>query len=754
MGIHAALWILVPLALVHVAVWRRREILIFQLLVDVGLLLLPGRLLIAGAHLGPGVVGGAPWGTPTTVIGSPEQSDLPLQFEVWWEEVRRLAAAGQPPWVSDRLGGGVPLYGNGQSELPFPLQLPVWVLGAERGTDVMAVWKLELAALGVFFMLRRLRARPAAAALAGVTFAFGLYPLSWLVVPLAWVVAAAPWALWALLGTVRGRRSSAAVLAVLLGMLAGWSVHAETAAFLWLAVALFGLVVAWGRWRRARRLVAPFVLALAVAGIGALPTLATVADSAKLRAAQTGTYPSAGVSWALRAKAAALVLVPWREGHPADGSWTWPFPAAVLSVGVGSLALVLLVAARPRRRLRRHALALAALGFLGAGMLWQVPGIAHVLARLPVFGLLTWPRAGFLVGLALAPLAGLGLDAWLRRGRTLRLVLSAAVVQAAIFALLATGADRRIKHNWPGAGMPIVAALTAPLAAVSGGWTLPALALAEQFALARNLVPGSLVLGEPAPILAALQARVGAEGGRVVALGAALPANLGARIGVADLRDHDPVRALALARLHRALGAAGMDLPGQVTSPWAGLAGAWGVRWLVTPAEGIAGPAAAGWAEAFREINGVIYRNPRCLPILRVATRAVVMDSTGAGGAWESVDFASEALVDQPLELHGGASLAVLEAQPARTVAVVRTGGRVLTLLHRPYAPGWSTRLDGQPAPIVSANFGAMGVVVPAGTHEVRWEYRPPLLWPGAALTMVGLAGCAWLGLGARRRRA
>ncbi len=753
MDVPVLLWIVVPLAIVHLAAWRRRDVLVFQLLVDVALLLLPGRLLLAGVHLGPGVVGGAPWGAPTTVIGSPEQGDLPLEFAVWWEEVRRLAAAGQPPWVSDRLGGGVPLYANGQSQIPFPLHLPVWALGAERGTDVMAVWKLELAALGVFLMLRRLRARPAAAALAGVAFAFGLYPLSWLVVPLAWVVAAAPWALWALLGALRGRRTAAAMLAVLLGVLAGWSVHPETAAFLWLAVALAGLVVAWGRWRRVRRLVVPFALALAVGGVGALPTLATVADSAKLRATHMAAYPSPDVSWSLRARAAALVLVPWRDGHPADWSWRWPFPAAVVSVGVGSLALVLLLAARPRRRLRRHALALVAVGALGASMLWQIPGIAHALARIPVLAALTWPRAGFLVGLSLAPLAGLALDAWLRKRRTLRLVLAAAIVQAAMLALLATGSDTRPKHNWPAAGAPVLAALAAPFAGLGGGWTLPALALAEQFVVGRNVVPGSLVLGPPAPILKALRAHAGAEGGRILALGPALPANLGAGLGVADLRAHDPVRSLALARLHHALGSEGMDLPGPVTTPWAGLAGAWGVRWLVTPADGITGSAAAGWAEIYREANGVIYRNPRCLPALRAATAAVAVGGTAGAGAWEGVDFATVALVDEPLELHGGASLAVLDARPWRAIAAVRARGRVLAILHSPRAPGWSALLDGRPTPIIQANLGAMGVVVPTGAHEVRWEYWPPLLWPGAALTIAGLAGCAWLSLSSRRRR-
>jgi hypothetical protein len=299
----------------------------------------------------------------------------------------------------------------------------------------------------------------------------------------------------------------------------------------------------------------------------------------------------------------------------------------------------------------------------------------------------------------------------------------------------------------------MLAALAAPFAGMAGGWTLPALALAEQCALGWNVLPGSRSLAPPSPILAALRAQTGAEGGRILALGPALPTNLGARLGFADLRAHDPVRPLALARLHHALGSAGLDLPGPVTTPWAGLAGAWGVRWLVTPADGITGTAAAGWAEVYRDATGVIYRNPRCLRPLRTATAALALPGLAEAGAWEDVDFATVALVDEPLDLHGVATLAVLDARPWHAVAAVRAQGRVLAILHSPRAPGWSARLDGRPAPIIQANLGAMGVVVPTGAHEVRWEYWPPLLWPGAALSVAGLAGCAWLSLSSRRRR-
>ena len=53
----------------------------------------------------------------------------------------------------------------------------------------------------------------------------------------------------------------------------------------------------------------------------------------------------------------------------------------------------------------------------------------------------------------------------------------------------------------------------------------------------------------------------------------------------------------------------------------------------------------------------------------------------------------------------------------------------------------------------MDANLGAMGVVVPDGDHEVRWQYAPPGLALGSVLSLAGLAGCLVLSLSSPRRR-
>jgi hypothetical protein len=411
---------------------------------------------------------------------------------------------------------------------------------------------------------------------------------------------------------------------------------------------------------------------------------------------------------------------------------------------------------RPRRRHTRTALALGGVAVFAGVLVWQVPGVADVLARVPVLRLMTWARAGFLLPLALAGLAALGLDAWLRRASPARLAGAAIVVQLAVLLLVATAPAAARQHAWATVWLPVAVALIALAGRGRAGWWLAGAVVLESVVVGWQLVPACAEpgLATTGAIARAAGQAVAAEPGRIVAAADALPANLGASLGFADLRSHDPVRPLALARVHRALGATGMDLAGPVTTPWAGLAGAWGVRWLVTPADGLRGPVAAGWQEVYAGADGRIWRNARALDEVRLAGAAVESPGDPATGSWEPIDFATTAVVAGPITASGGGRLEVVERRPAQTTATVAARGTVLAILHAPHAPGWTATVDGRPAPLIEANLGAMAVLVPDGVHEVRWRYRPPGLWAGIVLTIAGLLACGMLARGGRTRPA
>jgi len=739
-----ALWIAIPLSAIHLALRKNRAALAFQLAVDVGLLLLPGRVLLSGAHLGPGPLHGESWGTVRTVGGSPDQVDLPTQLHVWWEEVRRTVADGDLPWISSRIGGGLPLFANGQSGLLFPPQAPVWFLGAERGTDVMAVYKLELAALGTFLLLRRFGVRATAAASGGLAWGFGLGLVSWLVSPMGWVYAAAPWAFFLASGCVRGRRRDGAALALLFGALLGGGVSPEAGAFLLLATAAAGTVLGFGKGRRLLRVAAPLALAIPISAVGALPVLLNVLESSKYDAS---AVPQA-VPAAVRAMVASVFLAPWRYGHPADSSWTQPFAAVALALGVGTAVVALAAAARPRRRHRRAALAFATAGLLGAAFLFIVPGFRELVLLLPLFPRMLWHRAGFLPGLALALLGALGLESWLSRPRRWRLAAAALAVQAAVAALLLTSPVKPLPSaSLATAGIPALLAVGAMAGGAAGGVAIPAVVGLEALITSWRVLPSSRRAEAPAAVRE-LGRRAGEDRRRVIGSGGALPPNLAARLGLSDLRANEPVRPRRLTALHRAFGAEGDELPGAVVSPWAGLAGAWGVGWLLSPAPLVEGaPYAAGWESLGAFEGGTIYRNSRALPVVRVAG-----SETSAPGAWDAAldatEFARSAVVESPLGLAGSGSSTVLEARPHRVSARVDCDGRCLAVLHVPLAPGWAASVDGGPAPLVPANIAAMGVVVPTGTHVVSWRYAPPGLLAGMGLSALGLTGCAALARG------
>ncbi len=68
-----------------------------------------------------------------------------------------------------------------------------------------------------------------------------------------------------------------------------------------------------------------------------------------------------------------------------------------------------------------------------------------------------------------------------------------------------------------------------------------------------------------------------------------------------------------------------------------------------------------------------------------------------------------------------------------------------------PYDQGWTAKVDGEKAKIVRANYGLMAVYVPAGEHEIRFDYRPYGFGAGCAVS--GAALLVILVLFAKSRR-
>jgi len=55
------------------------------------------------------------------------------------------------------------------------------------------------------------------------------------------------------------------------------------------------------------------------------------------------------------------------------------------------------------------------------------------------------------------------------------------------------------------------------------------------------------------------------------------------------------------------------------------------------------------------------------------------------------------------------------------------------------YYPGWEATIDGKPTSLYRTDYVLRGIVLPAGSHEVRFEYRPQSFYIGITVTILSL---------------
>jgi uncharacterized membrane protein YfhO len=74
-------------------------------------------------------------------------------------------------------------------------------------------------------------------------------------------------------------------------------------------------------------------------------------------------------------------------------------------------------------------------------------------------------------------------------------------------------------------------------------------------------------------------------------------------------------------------------------------------------------------------------------------------------------------------------------------------------VLSEAFFPGWIASLEGESVEILRADYLLRGIALPAGSHRVRFEYRPASVRIGAGLTLLGVCGVLGLLVSDRRTR-
>jgi hypothetical protein len=94
----------------------------------------------------------------------------------------------------------------------------------------------------------------------------------------------------------------------------------------------------------------------------------------------------------------------------------------------------------------------------------------------------------------------------------------------------------------------------------------------------------------------------------------------------------------------------------------------------------------------------------------------------------------------------GTASIAIRERSPNRVIVTAETDGGGWLVLSDLYYPGWGATIDAAPSTIYPADAAFRAVWVPAGSHEVVFEYTPVSVVLGALLSLVSLTFVVSLG--------
>ena len=724
------LWTLPPLVLLHLWMYSRsRDLLRFQILLDVVLTVVVGPALIGALDLNPiKTIGGSPpfrqveWSADTDF--QPTQGDLVYQFHPWWEETGRQLRRGDIPGIQPGIGAGLPLLANGQTGLWAPVMLPVWLHGPERGTTIMAFWKIELAGLGAFLLFfRGWRLRWAAAATGGIAWAGTPYLMAWLLVPLAWATALLPLTWWMMSWVMRGtaRRRRLLGVGVGLGWLMGSGLHPETAAIVCGSALLQALFL---HPRRYVRVVAVALIAGFVTTLLMWPTLNYISSSSRVEIVGAGDTNRDGLPGTIQRDFVRQIIVPASMGHPGRGDWKPEYPYSAGAAGFGGAVLALLTVGRIRRRYRNFTMAGAAVAVLGLVLLVRIPPLDALLVRIPPIDHMTLPRFGVLVPWGVAVLAALALDGALRgraRSQAARLVPGIPVVAVALWAA---------PWSLAGAGL-LVVGLSVTMAIAVGllrSWRIvPWFVTAELALLAIGINPVASTADRlpRTPLIEKLVDLEAANPTRVIGLNRALPPNLGPRYGLRDLRASDPLRPLPFARFMGVFGEPPTILGGPLRRAPAGLAGAWGVGLAVTPL----GRGLHGWRRIYSDDDGAIWSNPLLLPEVRVVGQVYEEpdDPLTLLEVVRVLDFATTALVgDGAADIEAAeVSLDLWQRTPTLIEALVECDGPCLVVVAQAWAPGWWASVDQKDVPLVRTNIAGLGAVTPPGRHQVEFSYHP-----------------------------
>ncbi len=728
--------------------------------------LLPWISIVLGpvALLGPALLRGEVlfWGTPV------------LQFVPWREFALQSIRQGHMPLWNPLLGMGAPLVANYQSALFYP---PNWLLlglGVAEGHGWLVLLHWVWAGAGMVVLARRLGIGSLGQCVAGVGWSLssalvaraGFLSVNAAAAWIPWIVAACDRAAADVRGGLRPRSLILLAWCLALQWLAG---HAQTASYTLL------LAICWSGWRGARlgrwagvgkawaRLAFAGVTAFALAAVQLLPTAEYLVQSAR----SGGLDEAYALSYSLWPWRLLGLLLPGLFGSPVHHDY-WGYAnywEDALYIGV--IPFLLSVAAalrglRGRGGWKDEARLLTAIAFasllLALGK--NTPVFVFLFRHVPGFDLFQAPtRWGLLFVFSLALLSGLGAEGWTALAGPALYWSRLGTAGCAALGLSAWLLGPRLIQVEPS----FIRAFSA-----AGIW----LFLAGALALARRARPGWLwTSAVSACVVADL---VWANWGLNPTTPRALYQQESAltRLTPAGHRFHLPAalnQRLLFERFFR-FDTFDPGLDWRLVRDWGlpnttmldGLPSAdnfdplvpaayadWMERLEASP-ESARGSLLAlmdvGWVGTAQG-ERVVYVPNEGAERVRLYSRAVAAaDREQALGVVFAADFdpaetlvvEADAAEVEALSGAGGEVLAAQDRGPNRVWVRVRAPEGAWLLLADTWYPGWKAEVDGERTVVYRADALFRAVWVPAGEHDVLFEYTPLSFWLGALGSALG----------------
>jgi len=734
-------------------------------------------------------------------------TDPPKQFIPWRRLVVEEIRSGRLPFWNPFAYGGAPLLGNSQSAVFDPLATPyLLVSDIHDGTEYVVWLRGFVAGLGVLLFMRRMGRSPSAGLLAASAYSMGGFMVVWRLYPHTSSAAWLPWALWAaerLTASPSWRNAAFLALAISASVFGG---HIEVAFLVALVATIWIFVRSMQQYPRSRRqltqililLIGAGVLTASLSAVHTLPFLeslseGTVFDDRDKTGQDLSIYSIASRSirslvsqsmYRRQLTRIAFLGFPYLFGRPLAGEPTISGGLAnfsennnaygsLLALSLAFIAVVTSVRGTPER-------VLAGIGITTFLYCNSFLPFLLVAKSIPVIRLIFPERAGFIPLLAIALLAGSGLDLVLGSVRSRRLeglvkglglvamiaalcglALVGALWLGAISSLgpatseLANGAVSKTFSTHFILPQSLIATGAGLLLFFSGRWKASVGGLAILVVLVDLLVFG----GQYNPVITHEQAYPETEAisaiqkvssrGRAVIFHWGLLSDAPTYYGIPDVAGYDAIKRRRRERLACLAEATDQIKPGKAVLVVQRLQSWFFEVMAVSTVVRHREIAQDGLILENKLPSVWIYKNTKSRPFIMVPELVLVEEDTDAVASTlikADIDHRTTVVVESSdfgSSVPGTADIMWHRTNPCEIRIDTKSETGTMLVVAESYDSGWTARIDGNPAQIYPCDLAVMAVPVPQGQHQVVIRFQPRS-WPVAlALTFCGLLAIA-----------